>query len=248
MRRKKLSAILSALLVIGIAYGAVAYFALPEFWSVHDRHLADRISNFLTTTPQGIPGDPINVGLVGTKEEVLRGFHKAGWSAADPITLRSSIDIGLSVALDRPDDDAPVSTLLYEGRRQDLAFEKLAGESADRRHHVRFWKTAVLDNDGRPLWLGSASFDRGVGFSHDTGQITHHIAPDVDAERDNVIDTLLEAHAISSVDEAVGIGKTTTGRNGGGDPYFTDGMIKIGVLVPENATAASSPQAGANSD
>jgi hypothetical protein len=242
MRRKKVSATLSALFAIGIAYGAVAYLALPEFWTVHDRHLADRIGNFLTTTPQGIPGDPINVGLIGTKEEVLRAFAKAGWSAADPITLRSSIEIGLSVALDRPDDDAPVSTLLYEGRRQDLAFEKLAGESADRRHHVRFWKTAVLDNDGRPLWLGSASFDRGVGFSHDTGQITHHIGPDVDAERDNVIAALQAVHAISSVDESEGIGKTTTGRNGGGDPYFTDGMVKIGVLVPETATAASSPQ------
>jgi hypothetical protein len=239
MRRKKVSATLSALLAIGIAYGAVAYFALPEFWTVHDRHLADRIGNFLTTTPQGIPGDPINVGLVGTKEEVLRAFAKAGWSAADPITWRSSIDIGLSVALDRPDADAPVSTLLYEGRRQDLAFEKLAGTSADRRHHVRFWKTAELDTDGRPLWLGSASFDRGVGFSHDTGQITHHIAPDVDAERDNVIASLQAVHAISSVDEAMGVGKTTNGRNGGGDPYFTDGIVKIGVLVPEDATAAS---------
>ena len=248
MRRKKLSATLSALLAIGIAYGAVAYFALPEFWTVHDRHLADRIGNFLTTTPQGIPGDPINVGLVGTKEDVLRAFHKAGWSAADSITLRSSIDIGLSVALDRPYDDAPVSTLLYEGRRQDLAFEKLAGDSADRRHHVRFWKTAEVDTDGRPFWLGSASFDRGVGFSHDTGQVTHHIAPDVDAERDNVISALQEVHAISSVDEAKGIGKTTTGRNGGGDPYFTDGMVKVGVLVPEAATAASSPQSGSSSE
>ena len=60
-------------------------------------------------------------------------------------------------------------------------------------------------------------------------------------------DALLQAvHAISSVDESVGIGKTTTGRNGGGDPYFTDGMIKIGVLVPDTATAASSPHGSTN--
>ncbi|MDQ6436509.1 LssY C-terminal domain-containing protein [Mesorhizobium sp. LHD-90] len=234
MRRKKLKTAISALLAIGVAYGATAYLALPEFWTVHDRHLADRIGNFLTTTPQGIPGDPINVGLVGTKEQVLRAFAAAGWHAADSITLRSSLDIGLSVALDRPYADAPVSTLLYDGRRQDVAFEKPVGDSADRRHHVRFWQTKELDGDGRPLWLGSASFDRGVGFSHDTGQITHHIGPDVDADRDFVIQTLTQAGMIVSVDEAKGIGATTTGRNGGGDTYFTDGMIKIGVLAGES--------------
>ena len=27
-----------------------------------------------------------------------------------------------------------------------------------------------------------------------------------------------------------GVGATTTGRNGGGDPYFTDGMVMVGVL------------------
>ena len=84
--------------------------------------------------------------------------------------------------------------------------------------------------DGRPLWLGSASFDRGVGFSHDTGQITHHIASDVDAERDLVINDLQTAGQLSSTYEIPGIGATKTGRNGGGDPYFTDGKALIGVL------------------
>jgi len=132
--------------------------------------------------------------------------------------------------LDRPDLDAPVSPLLFEGRQQDLAFEKAVGKSADERHHVRFWQTKSSGADGQPLWLGSASFDRGVGFSHDTGQITHHIAPDVDAERDLVIGDLQAAGQLSSTYEIAGIGATRTGRNGGGDPYFTDGKALIGVL------------------
>ena len=32
--------------------------------------------------------------------------------------------------------------------------------------------------------------------------------------------------------QAPGIGATAAGRNGGGDPYFTDGMVTIGVLRP----------------
>ena len=113
------------------------------------------------------------------------------------------------MVFDRPYPDAPVSTLLFEGRRQDLAFEKPVGDSADQRHHVRFWETTGRD-DGRPLWLGSASFDRGVGVSHDTGQITHHIGPDVDAERDLVIADLTTAGVVVSTYEMPGAGRPRT--------------------------------------
>ncbi|MGO8026696.1 LssY C-terminal domain-containing protein, partial [Rhizobium leguminosarum] len=89
------------------------------------------------------------------------------------------------------------------------------------------------------LWLGSASFDRGVGVSHDTGQITHHIGPDLDAERELVIGDLKAAGQISMTFERAGVGATRDGRNGGGDPYFTDGRILVGVLRSAEKAAAS---------
>ncbi len=109
-------------------YLATAYLLLPRLWLhyEHQPHLAPR--PMVTRTTQDIPGDPINVGLVGSKEEVIRAFAAAGWHPADAITLRSSIDIGASVVLDRPDVAAPVSTLLFEGRKQDLAFEMPVGQ------------------------------------------------------------------------------------------------------------------------
>lgn len=228
--RTKIRIAVNGLVALMVTYLLVAYFIAPEIWIFRD---ADRVAGFgdmVTTTEQDIPGDPINVGLLGPKEEVVRAFAAAGWDPADKITLKSSVEIGLSVVLDRPDLDAPVSPLLFEGRKQDLAFEKPVGESADRRNHVRFWLTPKTDSDGRQLWLGSASFDRGVGLSHDTGQITHHIGPDIDAERDLVIGDLQKAGQLSSSYEIPGIGATDSGRNGGGDPYFTDGMAVVGVL------------------
>ncbi len=215
---------------VAAAYLLVCYFLIPELWIFHDsRRMADS-SKMVTSTEQDIPGDPINVGLVGTKEQLIRAFAAAKWDPADKITLRSSVEIGLSVVLDRPDLDAPVSGLLFDGRKQDLAFEKPVGRSAAERHHVRFWMTTSLESNGRPLWLGAASFDRGVGVSHDTGEITHHIGPDLDADRDLVIGDLEKAGQVSSTFERAGIGETKTGRNGGGDPYFTDGQVHIGVL------------------
>jgi hypothetical protein len=185
----------------------------------------------VTRTAQDIPGDPINVGLVGTKADVLCAMHAAAWYPADPITFRSSVEIVGSVVLDRPYRDAPVSPLFYQGRREDLAFEKPDGSSADRRQHVRFWEVLKRGDEGRPVWLGSATFDRGVGLSRDTGQVTHHIAPDIDAERDRLTDDLKTAKVVEAIYEVSGIGPTLTGRNGEGDRYYTDGEIKISRLV-----------------
>lgn len=231
IKSRRITKLVGAALVSGVSiYLLVCYFMIPEAWIFHDsRRMAD-FSKMVTTTEQDIPGDPINVGLVGTKEQIILAFAAANWDPADKITLRSSVEIGLSVVLDRPDLDAPVSALLFDGRKQDLAFEKPVGRSADERHHVRFWMTTQDEPDERPLWLGSASFDRGVGVSHDTGEITHHIGPDLDADRDLVIGDLLKAGEVSLTFERAGIGETKTGRNGGGDPYFTDGQVHIGVL------------------
>ncbi len=223
----------TASLLALLAYLAIAYLAAPEFWWFREGGLNPQTMR--TTTTDGIPGDPINVGLVGTKEAVLRAFSAAGWRPADSITVETSIAIGISVLFRLPDPDAPVSTLIYDGRRQDLAFEMPVGSSADQRHHVRFWQTEQLvpGGDG-PLWLGAASFDRGVGLSHDTGQITHHIGPDVDAERDRVIADLRKAGWLKSTYEIDGSGATRHGQNGGGDPYFTDGKVVVGSLhAPE---------------
>jgi hypothetical protein len=103
---------------------------------------------------------------------------------------------------------------------------------------VRFWHVLETGRLGRDVWLGSATFDRGAGLSHDTGEITHHIAPDIDAERDLLIGDLASAGMLSQTYHVAGSGPTLFGRNGGGDRYYTDGDITIGVL---NAEAAPNP-------
>jgi LssY C-terminus len=214
-----------------LAYTALAYLALPALWShyEHQRRLADL--PMVTRTAQGIPGDPINVGLIGDRRDVLCAMHAAGWLPADPVTARSSIEIAGSVLLDRPYRQAPVSPLFYLGRPEDFAFEKPFGASADRRHHVRFWKVLDQGQENRPVWLGAVTFDRGVGVSHYTGAITHHISPDIDAERSLLASDLETAQMVDAKYQVTGVGVTLTGRNGGGDSYYTDGEVWILRLV-----------------
>jgi len=224
-----------------LVWAVAAYLLLPRLWRHHEHQPGIKHMPMVTQTKQGIPGDPINVGLVGSEDDILHAMAEAGWRPADPVTLKSSIAIVGSVLLRRPDPEAPVSPLFYGGRQQDLAFEKEVGRSADRRDHVRFWK--VLDKGGEdaPVWLGSATYDRGVGVSHYTGAVTHHIGPDVDAVRGLLIDDLKAAGVVRTAYQVTGLGPTLFGRNGGGDPYYTDGEIWFARLMPNGEKNADPP-------
>ena len=218
------------LLVLAI-YLVAAYLLLPAFWTHYEHQKGLANLPMVTRTAQGIPGDPMNVGLIGDERDVICAMHTAGWYPADPITLRSSIAIVGSVLLDRPYKDAPVSSLFYLDRREDLAFEKPVGSSADRRNHVRFWRVLDQGEEKRPVWLGAATLDRSVGISHYTGAVTHHIAADLDAERALLASDLESAGMVTAKYQVTGIGPTFNGRNGGGDLYFTDGEIWVLRLV-----------------
>ncbi len=218
-------------LAVVIAYALLAYVVLPAAWTHHEHQKGLAALPMVTRTAQGIPGDPINVGLVGEQRDVLCAMNAAGWYPADPVTLRSSIEIAGSVLLDRPYRDAPVSPLFYLDRREDLAFEKPVGNSADHRNHVRFWKVLNQGEEKRPVWLGDATFDKSVGVSRYTGAITHHIDADIDAERMLLATDLETAGMVTAKYQVTGVGPTVAGRNGGGDLYYTDGEVWILRLV-----------------
>jgi hypothetical protein len=233
----------ATLAAVAALYLAVAYVVAPDVWRHVERQRGAADLGARTVTAQGIPGDVINVGLEGNEDELLCAMAAAGWSPADPVTLGSSLKIAGSVAFHRPYVHAPVSALFFAGRRQDFAFEAPSGVGAAARHHVRFWKIPGTGDGGRPVWLGAATFDRGVGMSRTTGQITHHIAPDVDAERDLMMENLVAAKRVARTYWIDGVGPTLSGRNGGGDPFHTDGESAFADLAPGCAPAAAPVEA-----
>jgi hypothetical protein len=226
---------------VAVVYFLLAYVVLPTLWKHYEHEPGLASLPMVTRTGTGIPGDPLNVGLVGSRDDILRAMDAAKWFPADPVTLRTSIEIVGSVVLDRPYHAAPVSPLYYQGKKEQLAFEKPDGRSADRRHHVRFWQVLDKGMSGRPVWLGAVTFDRGVGFSHYTGQVTHHIGPDIDAERDLLMRDLREAGMVEALFQISGIGPTLFGRNGGGDRYYTDGEIVFASLVVDGVKRTEPP-------
>ena len=223
------------LLTLGTAFVAAyllaAYVLAPLFWrEAIDLHPALAGAPHVTRTMNGIPGDPVNLALIGSEEEVVLAMTKAGWVPADPMTFESSVRIAVDSVFRRPDETAPVSSLYLFGRKQDLAFEQPIGDSPRRRHHVRFWRWDQ-QQDRRDVWFGSATLDERVGLSHTTGQVTHHISPDVDAERDKIGADLENAGQARKVAWKDGFHQELDGRNGGGDAWHTDGRLAVLGLV-----------------
>ena len=106
---------------------------------------------------------------------------------------------------------------------------------------MRFWLALAHGDSGEPLWLGSATFDRSVGVSHYTGQVTHHIAPDIDAERDLLVHDLTASGMVEATYSVDRRRPDRFARNGGGDPYFTDGEIVVARLSPDCKVVPTAP-------
>jgi hypothetical protein len=227
--RWKQAAGLAAGLLVVYLVGAylVIPFATERYFRRHPS--LDDIPG-VTQTRDGHPGDPLNVALIGTETEVDRLLRAARWHPADPLGLRSDVEIAAAAVLRRPYDAAPVSNLYLWGRKEDLAFEQPVGDNPRKRNHVRFWRSEKTDPDGRPVWVGSATYDERVGLSYTTGQITHHIAPDVDAERDHLFRDIEETGDLSETYAVDDFHEIREGRNGGGDPWHTDGRLVVGVI------------------
>ena len=178
----------------------------------------------------GDPGDPINMEICATDGQIGAAFASAGWYRADEIDFITSARISIDSILGRSYTTAPVSNLYLFGRKEDLAFER-PGHNVRQRDHIRLWNTSRSGDNGRPIWIGSATKDIKVELSKTNYLPTHGIAPDLDDERDLVVSELAQTGFVIEDTTCPGFGKETHGFNGGGDPYFTDGQVAVLALA-----------------
>jgi len=183
-----------------------------------------------TRTTEGVLSDPVNVALDGPEEDLHVAMRRAGWVLAEERTVGSAWDMIRSTLLRRSYPAAPVSDLYLMGRRHDFTYQQEVGGTTTKRHHVRFWRMPpdfVLPGGYRSDWLAAGTYDRAVGFSFFTLQITHRIDENIDVERDYLIDTLRFADRDIEVEVIEGFSTAYHSRNGQGDRFRTDGDLPI---------------------
>src|SRR6201988_1423430 len=170
------------ILAVGVTYGIAAYIVLPRAIRMGVKVLQSKRVPSYTVTGDGLPGDPVNVVLVGTLQQLREAFAALGWSEADRLSLASSWGMVRAFVLNAPYPTAPFSTLYLFGRGQDIGFEKAIDNSPRKRHHIRFWALSLVRaeetlgtasfwfNTDRPpdrervLWVGAGTKDTGLSL------------------------------------------------------------------------------------
>lgn len=208
--------------VVLLAYIAIAYFVLPtviRFWRLVFK--PDHIPRYVTT-PDGWPADPVNIAVVArSKRHFIRSMKQAGWYTADKATLRNLLREGYAILFSKPYPTAPFSTFYLFGRPFDIGFQIPYGKNGSprHRHHVRFWQLQDLPGTKddkhfsywferarhlfrrkRTVWIGAAIDDAGpIGFRWRNFQITHANDPEHTRERDFIIQTLEEQGLVKKI-------------------------------------------------
>ncbi|MEJ1114407.1 LssY C-terminal domain-containing protein [Paenarthrobacter sp. CCNWLY172] len=212
------------------------------FWAFLAYLLLPRLHRILTTiyvpgyfigrarTSDGLLGDPVNVALLGAEPQVHAIMRSAGWTMADDVTFASSRRIISSTIFRQSYTEAPVSPLYLFDRQQDFAYQQEVNNTPGKRHHVRFWRCPegwLLPGGHKVDWLAAGTYDRSVGFSLFTLQITHKIEQNTDVERDHIVSTVCAAEPAVTVQVIEDFSTGYHTRNGGGDSISTDGDLPI---------------------
>jgi hypothetical protein len=215
---------------------------LVAFWVVFTYLLLPRLHRILThlyvpgyfigrtRTGDGLLGDPVNLALLGHEGQIHAAMTSAGWIRADDLDLRAGRRMVGATLTRRSYPRAPVSPLMLFDRQQDFAYQQEVGGSTSKRHHVRFWRCPegwMLPGGYAVDWLAAGTYDRSVGFSLFTFQITHKIEENTDIERDFVVRTVTDASPDATVQMIKDFSTGYHSRNGGGDLIETDGDLPI---------------------
>ena len=236
-----------------IFWAVLAYLVLPRIHRILTRIYIPDYFMGRTRTSDGLFGDPVNLAFRGQEEQLRGVLERAGWTAADPVTPSSSRRIIMASVLHRSYAAAPVSPLFLFGRQQDFAYQQEIDGNPRRRHHLRFWRCPdgwLLPGGISVDWVAAAAYDRSVGVSFFTLQVTHRIGADIDAERDYVVWSLRKSSADLPVQVIKGFSTGYHSRNGGGDSFETDGdlpIVNVGHTslrsrVPLSAAGSSGPK------
>lgn len=205
-------------LAIFLTYVVAAYLLIPALIRVVRIVAPARHLQSYCVTPDGFASDPVNIGIIGNRRELIIAMEAAGWHVADRPSIKNTAHEVMSALLNRTYSNAPMSNLYLFGRKQDIGFELPAPGERGHRHHVRFWATSyepeaklnfgtiawhkqrirTLEKD--ILWVGAASQDVGFAFIKHNVQITHMIHPDTNAERQLIVDGLEKAGLVASTE------------------------------------------------
>jgi hypothetical protein len=171
------------------------------------------------------PSDMTNLMFLGSEQDIVNAFQKAGWSTAAQLNSKSKLETFRAMAEQRGYQEAPMSTLLLEGRPPDLVFQKQNNTFAAR-HHLRIWRRPARFH-GQEVWICSATHDIGIAFSEEDRTFIHKVDTQIDRERAKVVSDLLFTGLVQGIALVDRPDVPTKLFNATGDALETDGKMAV---------------------
>lgn len=168
--------------------------------------------------------EPISFVFIGSNEQIGNLFLEHGWYKADASTIDNTLKAFSFGFQNKQYLTAPVTPSYLDSKPETIAFQHPTSLNTLRqRHHIRLWKTNFKLLDGREIWVATASFDDKIEFLGPIQLLpTHHIDPNIDAERSYIIESLGTKNV-----NYINLVSPQIGKNAAGDSFFTDGKVAV---------------------
>lgn len=182
--------------------------------------------------------EPVSIYLTGSQDQIRKLLERQGWTQNDPRSLKNYARQFLAV-LTHYDKvaDGPVSPMLLDGKEPEMAFSKNVDYNLGR-DHMRVYKTGTDPKTGQDVWAIAASRDvaatvtlkkpetHGIlpwkwdwqtpGFGHETD-------PNVDKERDLIMNDLLASGEVADFKAVEGVRKDVSNAKQPDGSYIANG-------------------------
>ena len=221
--------------------GIKADYHKVDFDSLYtEEEIADLDENQLRSELEDLPccatnedgtenGDPLNLILIGSREDILAAFVRRGWLPAEQTHGKAVWKTIKSFLFGTRYRYSPISPLYFAKRQQDFTGQK-PRHTVHQRNHLRVW-LSPMRYQGKSVWVGQISRDIGVRFTFKTWPpVTHKIDADIDDARISLIEDLVYSQQLAKTGWVKGVGaasRTKPRYNLTGDPYFTDGYRAV---------------------
>ncbi|MGB5921379.1 MAG: LssY C-terminal domain-containing protein [Syntrophobacteria bacterium] len=187
-----------------------------------------------TTNEDGTQkGDPLNLVLIGSHEDITAAFVRRRWLPAEQTYGKAVVKTIKSFLFGSRYRYSPVSPLYLYKRQQDFAGQK-PRHTVHQRNHLRAW-LSPMRFEGKQVWIGQISRDIGVRFTTKTWPpVTHKIDPDVDEALYALLEDLVYSQQVEKQGWVKGVDASTRSnprKNLTGDPYFTAGFRAVLMFV-----------------
>lgn len=192
-----------------------------------DQDFLPKINKY-SETLNGRTMEPIGIVVVATEDNLTKSFTDAGWYKADKINFTTVFRQMKRAVFKQSYPEIYGTPSFWNSKINDIAFQKpTTVSSMSYKHHVHFWKTQYVDQNGTPIWVGTGHFDQGWKFYI---WLVHTIDPAIDKERTTIKDDLERINKINSFHEYQFV-EPSLGKNVR-DVFFTDGKVAVIKLKP----------------